>query len=68
MKMSAERRMGIGAALACLSAVAVVLAPVLGWAEAAQPWSFLLGFVFGVLLGLGVALSLAGLIEYRRGR
>ena len=68
MKMSAERKMGIGAALACLSAVAVVLSPVLGWSEAPQPWSFLLGLVFGIMLGLGAALSLAGLIEYRRGR
>ena len=66
--MNAETKMGIGAALACLSAVAVVLSPILGWSEAPQPWSFLLGLGFGIMLGLGATLALAGLIEYRRER
>jgi len=68
MKMKAETKMGVGAVLACFGAIAVVLGPILGWSGAPQPWSFLLGFLFGILLGLGAALSVAGLIEYRRGR
>lgn len=66
--MEPEKRMGIGAALATFAGLAVVLSTVFGWSGACEPWGFLLGLVFGVLLGLGVTLVLAGLIEYRRGR
>jgi hypothetical protein len=64
--MEPEKRMGIGAALACFAAIAVVLSTVLGWSGACEPWGFALGLVFGVLLGLGATLALAGLIEVRR--
>ncbi len=39
----------------------------LGWSEAPGPWDFLLGFVVGVVAGLGATLSVAGLGERGRG-
>ena len=66
--MEPEKRMGIGAALACFAAIAVVLSTVFGWSGACEPWGFVLGLLFGVLLGLGATLALAGLVEVRRRR
>jgi len=66
--MEAEKRMGIGAALAGFAAIAVLLSTVFGWSGACEPWGFLLGLLFGVLLGLGATLALAGLVEVRRRR
>lgn len=65
--MSAQAKMGLGAALAALGALAIVLSLFLGWSEAAGPWDFLLGFVTGVVTGLGATLAVAGLIEHGRG-
>jgi hypothetical protein len=66
--MEPEKRIGIGAALAGFAAIAVLLSTVFGWSGACEPWSFLLGLMFGVLLGLGATLALAGLVEVRRRR
>jgi predicted ABC-type sugar transport system permease subunit len=66
--MEPEKRIGIGAALAGFAAIAVLLSTVFGWSGACEPWSFLLGLLFGVLLGLGATLALAGLVEVRRRR
>jgi hypothetical protein len=43
-----------------------MLSLLLGWSEAPGPWDFLLGFITGVVTGLGTTLSMAGLVE--RGR
>jgi hypothetical protein len=40
MNIDAERRMGIGAALATFAAIGVVLSAVYGWSGAPQPWGF----------------------------
>jgi hypothetical protein len=68
IKMSTQTKMGLGAALATLAALAVVLALLLGWSAAPRPWGFLLGFITGLLAGLGGTLALSGLIDRRRGR
>ena len=65
--MSIQTRLALGAALATLGALGIALSLLLGWPEAAGPWAFLLGFVTGVVTGLGATLSVAGLIERRRG-
>lgn len=67
MNLSTPTKLGLGAALATLGALSIVLSLLLGWPEAARPWAFLLGFIIGVVTGLGATLSVAGLIERRRG-
>jgi hypothetical protein len=52
--------------MAGIGALGVVLGSMLGLTELGLPWSFLLGFSFGVMAGLGVALSIAGLTGLRR--
>jgi hypothetical protein len=59
-------KLGIGACLAGIGALGVVLGSMLGLIELGRPWSFLAGFTFGVMAGMGVALSIAGLTDLRR--
>lgn len=68
MSMSAQTKMSLGAVLSAVGALGIVLSFLLEWTEAPRPWSFLLGFVVGVLAGLGATLAVAGLIERRRSR
>jgi hypothetical protein len=68
MNMDVRTRMAYGAALAAIAAVCIVLSLLLGWSAAPRPWGFLLGFVTGVVAGLGATLAISGLLEYGRGR
>lgn len=68
MNMSTQTKLALGAVLSTLGALAIVLSLLLGWSEVPSPWDFLLGFVVGVVTGLGATLAIAGLIERRRGR
>ena len=61
--MNARKKAGIGAALACLGALGFIIGPTFGLADLSRPWSFLIGFVVGVVAGLGATLAVAGLIE-----
>lgn len=65
--MPTETKLALGAALAVVGALGIVLSLLLGWSQAPAPWDFLLGFVDGVLSGLGATLAVVGLIERRRG-
>ena len=65
--MSAQTKMTLGAALSTFGALGIVLSVLLGWTAAPRPWGFLLGFVVGVVAGLGSTLAITGLIERRRG-
>jgi hypothetical protein len=64
--MRPEKKIAIGAICATIGGAGIILGPLIGLAELAGPWSFVLGFAFGVLCGIGVALSLSGLLEKRK--
>jgi hypothetical protein len=61
------RAQGLGAVLAIVGALGIVLPLVAGW-SAPCPWGSLLAFAAGLLAGIGVTLVVAGLLERRRGR
>jgi predicted ABC-type sugar transport system permease subunit len=67
MNISTQTKIALGSVLATVGALGMVLSLLLGWSAAPRPWGFLLGFVVGVLAGLGATLSVSGLIERRRG-
>jgi len=67
MNMSTQTKIALGSVLATGGALGMVLSLLLGWSAAPRPWGFLLGFVVGVIAGLGATLSVSGLIERRRG-
>jgi len=64
--MRSSKKIGLGSFCAILGAAGIILGPLLGLSDFVRPWSFILGFVFGVLAGAGVALSLNGLQEMKR--
>ena len=64
--MSTQTKIALGAVLSTLAALGIVLTFLLEWHEAPFPWSFILGFVNGILAGLGATLAVYGLIERRR--
>ncbi len=68
MSLNSQTKTALGSALAAVAALCMVLSPLLGWSAAPRPWGFLLGFVFGVLAGLGVTLTVSGMIERRLGK
>ncbi|MGD9347080.1 MAG: hypothetical protein PVH84_14520 [Candidatus Aminicenantes bacterium] len=60
------KSLNAGILLAILGAVGIILGPRLGFSELMSPWSFVLGFIFGAMGGIGVALTLFGLNETRK--
>lgn len=65
LKISAQAKIGWGAALAAAGALLAVLAPVAGLYSLPGPWDFVAGFVAGLVAGLGATLAVAGLVERR---
>jgi hypothetical protein len=56
-------KLGAGTVLSVLGGIGGALAPTLGATALGRPWSFLAGFVFGLMAGTGVVLAISGLIE-----
>ena len=61
--MSTRTKMSWGAVLGTIGALGMVLSLLLEWPAAPRPWGFLLAFLVGVLAGVGVTLTVAGLVE-----
>ena len=51
--------------LATFGGTGIVLSILLDWTSLSRPWSFLLGFLMGILSGMGAALSIYGLGKRR---
>jgi hypothetical protein len=65
--MTTQQKLGLGAPLAAVAALAAILLPALGLTDVGRPWGFLLGFLVGVGAGLGGTLAIVGLLERRAG-
>ena len=65
MNIKTQTKLSLGAAMATLAALAIVLSLLFGWSGAPRPWGFLLGFLEGLFTGLGATFVVAGLIERR---
>ncbi len=68
MSISSQAKMALGSALASVGALLIILSPLAGFYSFPHPWDSLLGFVSGLLAGLGTALAIGGLFERRRER
>ncbi len=59
--------MALGSVLTTFAAIGIFFSITLEWTIAPRPGGFLIGFVVGVLAGLGATLAIYGLIERRVG-
>lgn len=64
--MTRKMKLGIGAVLAVIGGFGMALGPILGFTRLTDPWSFIAGFIMGIMAGIGVALSVWGLVDKRR--
>jgi hypothetical protein len=64
--MTLKNRLAIGSFLSVFGALGIILGPVFNLTQLVSPWSFLVGFFLGLSAGLGVALSISGLISSRK--
>ena len=64
--MKSINQIAIGSLLAIIGALGIILGPVFKLTELNSPWSFIIGFFSGLAAGLGVALSISGLISRRK--
>lgn len=64
--MKTKQRIAFGAVLSICSGIGIVLGPAFGFADLGRPWSFITGFAFGVMGGIGVVFTIFGLIENRK--
>jgi len=67
MGMSIQTRMGVGAAMATMGALVIVLSLLLGWPSTLSPWEYVLAFGVGLIAGLGSTFAVFGLIESGHG-
>ena len=63
--MDINTKLGLGSALATIGAFGIIVVPIMGWSKVGSPWDFILGFLFGVSAGVGVALAVHALIQKR---
>jgi hypothetical protein len=61
-------KLAVGSVLAILGGIGMAIGPFLGATELGRPMSFLIGFMVGVVSGVGVAIAVAGLLEQRSQR
>ena len=65
--MKNRTQLAVGAVLATAGGLGIVLSLILDWTSLERPWSFLVGFVFGLAAGVGTALAVVGLCVHRKG-
>ena len=66
--MPSSSKLALGSLLAVIGGLGMILGPTVGASALPVPWSFLAGFVAGLAGGLGMALTIFGLLERRQGR
>lgn len=60
--MNIKQKMIFGAVLSICGGISMALGPAFGFSNLGVPWSFITGFTFGVISGLGSVLAISGLV------
>jgi hypothetical protein len=63
--MKSGKKTSIGAFLAAVGGLGIILSILIGPPDLGKPWDFLIGVFVGVITGLGVSLSIYGLLQER---
>jgi len=64
--MKTKNKLAFGSVLVSIGWISVILVLLHGLTQMGRPWSFIIGFVTGLILGLGTTLTISGLIENRK--
>jgi MFS family permease len=64
--MDTKIKLYIGSLFGIVGAFGLIFAPTFGAIALERPWSFIAGFLVGVICGIGVVLSIDSLLELRR--
>ena len=65
-RFRSHAKIALGSALASVAGLLIILSPFAGLYSFPHPWDSLLGFVTGLLAGMGSVLAIGGLIQRRR--
>jgi hypothetical protein len=68
LEIDSGAKVALGAAMACIGGLLLMLSPVVGWYPIPGLWEFPLGFSTGLFAGVGTILALGGLTDSRRDR
>lgn len=61
--MRIKNKLAFGSVLASFGAISLILNSTLRLTQMGRPWSFIIGFITGLICGLGATLTISGLIE-----
>jgi len=61
--MKAKSKLAFGAVLGSFGGLVTIFGPAFGITHFSYPWSFIIGFVTGLMSGTGIALVISGLIK-----
>jgi hypothetical protein len=64
--MNPKTKLILGSILTILGGFGIIFGPIFKLTELASPWSFIVGFLTGLFAGLGVALSISGLMSRKK--
>jgi len=66
--MDTKVKLYIGSLFALVGAFGLIFGPTLGATMLGKPWSFMVGFLMGVMGGMGAVLSIDGLLKMKQNR
>ena len=64
--MRSAQKLSLGSLFGVVGAAGVIFGPMFSFPGLARPWSFILGFIFGLFAGLGATLAISGLLDRRK--
>ena len=64
--MKIQQKIALGSVLATTAGAGIILSVILEWTALIRPWGFLLGFFLCIAAGIGVVLTIAGLMAVNK--
>jgi hydrogenase/urease accessory protein HupE len=66
--MNFKNKLPVGVIVAIIGCFGLIFASPLGFTTLSRPWSFIAGFIIGMIITLGLSLFITGLFERKQNR